>query len=190
MKPEEMFQAAKELCQEEFSPETWLRWFNEALSDLAPVLRLETYEEFNINNANSRELPGDIYKIVKFKLDDLDLDEVGIDDKDKKNAYWVGDNQVCFPENKTGKLKLWYHRRPAKFTLGSSRPDIQEGYEDVILLYAAAKANAPDRWLDSKNDFYREYMTRKSQINLERGRQKRRARYAKATPFTSPGRWR
>lgn len=194
MRPEAMFEAVQEISHEQFPPNTWLRWFNEGLQDLAPALKLETYEEFTITNAKERDLPGDILEIVKFKLEKnnetTDLEPVGTGEDAGSGSYWIWDDKVHFPENETGTLKLWYYRRPAKFALGSNRPDIQEGYEDAVILYAAAKSKAPDRWLTDKDDFYRDYLVRKHQIELERNRQLRRPRRAKVPPFTAGGRFR
>lgn len=194
MKPEEMFKAVVELSHESFEESTWLLWFNEALQDLAPVLKLETYEEFAVTGSDERDLPGDVFEIVKFVLangsEETELAQVAIGDKNNKNAYWLWDGTAYFPEEKTGTCKLWYYRRPARFTLGSSSPDIQPGYEDLLILYAAAKSKAPDRWLSDKDDFYRDYMLRKQQVALERNRQLRRPRYVKTIPFTAGGRFR
>ncbi len=190
MKPEEIIKAVEELSHEVFDPDTWMRWFNEALQDLAPVLKLETYEEFAIENTAERELPGDIFDIRLFKVDNTKLNPVGLDETDDKDGYWLWENNACFPESRTGTGKLWYHRRPAKFNMGSARPDIQEGYEDALIFYAAAKAKAPDRWLMDKSDFYQDYLMRKGQIELERNRQMRRPRHVKTGAFTAGGRFR
>lgn len=171
MKPEEMIKAVEELSREEYDPGVWMQWFNEALQDLTPVLYLETYEEMAVSG-NNRELPGDIYLIEKLFLGDEELERVPLGANGTENTYWLWGNKVYFQENVSGTLKLWYYRRPAKFTLGSSSPDIPEGYEDALILYAAAKSKAPDRWLNDKNDFYRDYLGRKAQIQNERSRQK------------------
>jgi len=195
MTPEELIEAVENLTHETYSddPAIWLQWFNEALQDLSPVLRLETYEEFALNGVTERELPGDIQEIKKFRISgggrDIDLGPVGVGETENKHAYWVWDGSAHFPEAKTGTAKLWYYRRPAKFTIGSARPDIQQGYEDALILYAAAKSKAPDRWLDDKNDFYRDYQVRKRQIELERTRQVARPRFARVGPFTAGGRF-
>ncbi len=176
MKPEEMIVEVEELTHESFEPDTWMRWFNRGLQDLAPVIRLEGYEEFTVNGS-SRDLPGDVLRIREVYLDNTKLHDYGIG-SDKDNAYWVWEGALHFPESKTGKIKLWYFRRPAIFTLGSARPDIQEGWEDAIILYAAAKSKAPDRWLPDKSDFYQDYLLRKAQIEKERNEQLARPRIA------------
>lgn len=189
MTPEELIKAVEELTHDSYDPSTWLQWFNEALQDLSPVLKLETYETFALNGVTERDLPGDIQEIKKFRVNNTDLDPVGIEETENKDAYWVWDGQAYFPEAKTGTAKLWYYRRPAKFTIGSARPDIQKGFEDALILYAAAKSKAPDRWLDDKNDLYRDYQVRKRQIEMERARQINRPRFVRVGPFTAGGRF-
>lgn len=191
MTPEELIKAVEDLTHESYNPSTWMQWFNEALQDLSPVLKLETYETFDLNNVTERELPGDIQEIRKFQISGYgDLTRVGIGETGNKNAYWVWGGRAYFPEAKTGTVKLWYYRRPARFKIGSPRPDIQEGYEDALILYASAKSKAPDRWLDDKGDFYRDYLIRKGQIEQERLQQINHPRFARVAPFASGGRWR
>ncbi len=195
MKPEEMIAAVEALTHEQFEPEIWLQWFNEGLRDLAPVLFLETLESFSITNATSRELPGDIFSIKRLVLENngeetpLVRTEIGNDEK-IPDAYWVWDNMVFFPKPVTGTLKLWYYRYPAKLTLGSASADIPERYLDAVILYAAAKSKAPDRWLTDKSDFYRDYLVRKQQIEQERRGQIRVQRRIRVPPWsTFSGRW-
>ena len=176
MKPEEMITAVEELTHESFDSDAWMQWFNEGLQDLAPVIKIEGYDEFDVNGT-SRELPGDIFKILEVRLNNRKLNNYGIN-SEKEDAYWIWDGMICFPKDRTGRIKLWYFRRPAKFTLGSARPDIQEGWEDAVILYAAAKSKMPDRWLQDKNDLYQEYLIRKAQIEKERNEQLARPRIA------------
>lgn len=180
-KPEELIKRVEELTHEEYDASTWISWFNDVLSDLTAALRLETYETLTLANVDNHLLPGDIYEIVRFAInkissgnvkDDVDLERGRIgqvyDRFGGKNVYWVWDGRIYFPEPKTGTGKLWYHRYPAKLTLGSTGPDIPERYEDVLILGAAAKSKAPDRWLEDKNDFIRDYLVRRDQIANDR----------------------
>lgn len=190
MTPEEMIKAVEDLTHESYNSSTWMQWFNEALQDLSPVLRLETYETVEIDSAAQSNLPGDIQEIRRLCINGKDCVRVGVGDTTDGNTYWIWDDKAYFPEQKTGLVQLWYYRRPARFKVGSSRPDIQEGYEDAIILYAAAKSKTPDRWLEDKSDLYRDYMIRKGQIEQERMRQTDHPRIVKVAPFASGRRWR
>jgi hypothetical protein len=184
MKAEEMVRHVEDLTHESYEMETWLRWFNEALQDLAPVIKLETYEEFAVNGT-SAGLPGDICDVRVVKLNNDKYNRIGIGEKPEENdrVYWIWDGSIYFPESKSGTVKLWYFRYPETYGLGSDRPDIQASYIDAVILYAAAKSKAPDRWLQDKGDLYQDYIIRKGQIEEERNKQLKRPRFAHS------GRW-
>ncbi len=193
MKPEELISAVESLSRESFSEEEWLQWFNEALNDLASVLRLETYETFALAAAGEKALPGDIYEIRRFTITDsggteTELVRVDVGNTSNSNAYWLWNEAAYFPEAKTGTGKLWYYRYPGKLTLGSGDVDVPDRYEDAVILYAAAKSKAPDRWLEDKNDLYRDYLVRKEQIKQDRNKQFSRPRRMRLPSLTFDGR--
>lgn len=171
-KPEEIIQKVEVLTNESFHINTWVGWANDVLSDLTVVLNLETYDAFSLVDEDNRVIAGDIYDVVRFVVNEGDNDKeykrVGIGDCRKPFTYWIWEGKVCFPSKLTGNAKMWYYRYPAKLTLGSASADIPDRYEDVLILGMAAKSKAPDRWLEDKNDFIRDYVMRKMQIQHER----------------------
>lgn len=178
MKPEDMIERVENLTHESYSKETWMQWFNDALQDLAPVIKLESYEEFAINGT-SRDLPGDVMDIVKLKIDDK-LFTRGVMGTENRNHFWVWEDSVNFHESHNGQVKLWYFRYPDVFHLGSTAPDIQTPYLGAVIIFAASRSKAPDRWLHDKADHFQDYLIRKSEIERERNRQLRQPRFAKA----------
>ena len=183
MKPGELKEAVENLTHESFPLDTWLQWFNEALSDLTPVLKLETYETVNIAGTENANIPGDIHDVIKITLNDKTIYRSAVDDHSNKSNYWFWDGQIYFPETKSGTIKIWYYRRPDLFTLRSDAIDIQPAYYDAVILYAAAKSKNPDRWISDKNSFYQDYIIRKAQIEKERRDETRRPRKIRATLY-------
>ena len=188
-KPTELIKIVTGLTREDFPDETWLGWFNEALNDLAKVLKLETVDTFSLNDEASHIIPSDIIEISKLVITDsqgnkknmivADLSD-GNEEELTENQYWIWDGQIYFKNKKSGEAKLYYYRRPKKAKLSDASFDLLEAYEDALVLFAAAKSKSIDKgWLDQKNAFLDDYYRRKGEIEEERNKQTKVARFVK-----------
>lgn len=146
------------------SDNDWIAYFNEALADLKPYLRLKAkHTDDLVEDTGTYTMPTDFYKmfIVQIKAEtDADLeriDEVTIEDNYSK-GYKLWEDITIQPtptESVTDGLVIHYFKEHSEITATTDDIEISNPY--LVGLYALGRVETGDRVLDISNRYFNEY---------------------------------
>jgi hypothetical protein len=151
-------------------PDDWVKdWLNEALMDLAPVLRLEARSTAGIVAGHAEYAqPSDLHTLRMLRL----LNEVqpreAVPLKDfSSKGYKQWDNALILQPVPTADdtLELWYYRVPKALDANNPEPEVPTQFHHALVWYACASYQAQQKEISvEQSSYYPRYMAAKGAI--------------------------
>ncbi len=153
--------------------------FNEALMDLAEVLRLETKATANLTSDHeevawpSNSDAGDVLEIIMVEMEKAGkLRMINIDD-DKSRGFKLFGGQFAFQNvDLPDKGVIWYYRYPTMIDDLSEEPDISKRFRHALKYYFIAVYQQEDEELKLEENYLAKYYRVKTEIDRHTRKQK------------------
>ena len=159
--------------------------FNEAMMDLAEVLRLETRAYADLTQAHETvKWPDNMFEPIMVKLDKVGIiTQRNIDDTSEGYQIFGGEFHFGDTLKPPDKCTIWYYRYPEMLTVEDmdKEPDIPKRFRHALKYYFIIQYQQKDEELQLEEDYMRKYMTLKMEIDKHTRKQKgmHRTRIAK-----------
>ena len=169
-------------CQEDIAfrlPKlTWVKYMNDAIMDLYPILFIEADATLTRPEGQSYfELPKDFTQLYMVKVTDKESQHFDIGSSkdydynfanaDSNGTYNIFNGKLTVTNYTELTLPIKYFRKPAflKGTVTNERVDVPNEYIEAIRLYACAKAMLSEDETERYQSFMALYNSKKTQLS-------------------------
>lgn len=155
-------------------------WVNEALADLAEVLRLERLTSIPIQKGKTKYVTADgvptkeqLYLPVCARVnDELEpLFPVSIGAFGERGFYFWNGDLYLQEVDEDGTLTLWWFAWPTAVSGASAEPETPKHFRHLHALYGAGRHEQIGEEIDDKNDFMQDYRIGRALLDVIRDRQ-------------------
>lgn len=124
------------------------RWLNDAQDNITDFLKIEEKTTVLLVEAQEDyDIPADINKFIRVDVDGKKYSFKGLDtfnDDPAGNIYTAWENKIyLYPVPDAAAagdaLNIYYYRKPARLDESSDKTDIDEKYDELLILYAIAR---------------------------------------------------
>lgn len=130
------------------------QFLNDCLADLGRLSGFNKWADLSVVDGLA-SLPDDFVDIIAVLRDTTWLRPISI--SDMSTGYIVLYNILQTTPSDTETLRLYYSYRPAKMVLDASKPDIPNGYDNLLVDYAVARAHRKNGNLGVAREYMASY---------------------------------
>lgn len=158
----EMITQCNSLVDDTFQPADWIAWFQDAIKDLRPHLRITKTQVVNITpEQTSYTLPADCRLPLYVIVGTTTYPKLAIDDFTSAGAKFDGTTFTIQPAVNTATLaRLVYNKNAALPSIAGDTLDVPDDVLPMVKLYACHCSQQKDEEPERVTDFYAEYTTK------------------------------